>query len=193
MDMEKEEDKTHSLAGQLLVAMPSMMDPNFHQTVTCICEHSTSGALGIIINRPLNLDIGEVLEQLSLQPTQDNHLKQPVMQGGPVQSERGFVLHESPHNWDSTTEIGHSICLTTSQDILSDVAAGNGPERILMALGYAGWQAGQLEYEIRQNAWLTVPASTNLVFDTPFKDRWKAAAESIGIDPANLSPYAGNA
>jgi len=193
MDMEKEEDKTHSLAGQLLVAMPSMMDPNFHQTVTYICEHSISGALGIIINRPLNLDIGEVLEQLSLHPTQDNHLKQPVMQGGPVQSERGFVLHESPHNWDSTTEIGQSICVTTSQDILSDVAAGNGPERILMALGYAGWQAGQLEYEIRQNAWLTVPASTNLVFDTPFKDRWKAAAESIGIDPANLSPYSGNA
>jgi putative transcriptional regulator len=193
MDMETQEDKTHSLAGQLLVAMPSMMDPNFQQTVTYICEHSTSGALGIIINRPLNLDIGEVLEQLSLHPTQENQLKQPVMQGGPVQSERGFVLHESPHNWDSTTEIGHSICVTTSQDILSDVAAGNGPERILMALGYAGWQAGQLEHEIRQNAWLTVPASTNLVFDTPFKDRWKAAAESIGIDPANLSPYSGNA
>ncbi len=193
MDMEQEEDKKHSLAGQLLVAMPSMMDPNFQQTVTYICEHSTSGALGIIINRPLNMDISEVLEHLSLHPTQDNHLKQPVMQGGPVQSERGFVLHESPHNWDSTTEIGHSICVTTSQDILSDVAAGNGPDRILMALGYAGWQAGQLEYEIRQNAWLTVPASTNLVFDTPFKDRWKAAAESIGIDPANLSPYSGNA
>jgi putative transcriptional regulator len=186
-------EKTHSLAGQLLVAMPSMLDPNFHQTVTYVCEHSDSGALGIVINRPMDMDIGEVLLQLSLKPNKEDNLHQPVLQGGPVQSERGFVLHESSHNWDSTTEVGHSIYVTTSQDILSDVAAGNGPGRMLMALGYAGWEAGQLEHEIRQNAWLTVPASPDLVFETPFQDRWKAAAKSIGIDPASLSLYAGNA
>jgi putative transcriptional regulator len=186
-------EKTHSLAGQLLVAMPSMLDPNFHQTVTYVCEHSDSGALGIVINRPMDMDIGEVLLQLSLKPNKEDNLHQPVLQGGPVQSERGFVLHESSHNWDSTTEVSHSIYVTTSQDILSDVAAGNGPGRMLMALGYAGWEAGQLEHEIRQNAWLTVPASPNLVFEIPFQDRWHAAAQSIGIDPASLSLYAGNA
>jgi putative transcriptional regulator len=193
INIDKTVDKTHSLAGQLLVAMPSMLDPNFQQTVTYICEHSDSGALGIIINRPMDMDIGEVLMQLSLEPREEGHLHQPVLQGGPVQSERGFVLHESPHNWDSTTEVGHSIYVTTSQDILSDVAAGNGPGRMLIALGYAGWEAGQLEHEIRQNAWLTVPASPDIVFETPFQDRWQAAAKSIGIDPASLSLYAGNA
>jgi putative transcriptional regulator len=193
INIDKTIDKTHSLAGQLLVAMPSMLDPNFQQTVTYVCEHSESGALGIVINRPMDMDIGEVLIQLSLEPSQEGYLHQPVLQGGPVQSERGFVLHESPHNWDSTTEVGHSIYVTTSQDILSDVAAGNGPGRMLMALGYAGWEAGQLEHEIRQNAWLTVPASPDIVFETPFQDRWQAAAKSIGVDPASLSLYAGTA
>jgi putative transcriptional regulator len=103
------------------------------------------------------------------------------------------VLHESPSHWDATTEVGRSICVTTSQDILSDVAAGNGPERILMALGYAGWGAGQLEDELRQNAWLTVPATTDIVFDTPYDELWQAAAASLGIDPANLSLHAGSA
>jgi putative transcriptional regulator len=186
-------DETHTLAGQLLVAMPGMLDPNFHRTVTYVCEHGDTGALGIVINRPLDMAVGEVLEQLSLQPTKTDYLTQPVMRGGPVQAERGFVIHESAHNWESTTEVGQSIYVTTSRDILSDVAAGNGPGRMLMALGYAGWDAGQLEQEIRQNAWLTVPASTSLVFDTPYERRWAAAAESIGIDPASLSLHAGNA
>jgi putative transcriptional regulator len=183
----------HSLAGQLLVAMPGMLDPNFQHTVTYICEHSESGALGITINRPLDMEIADVLEQFSLRTGSDLQLHQPVMRGGPVQAERGFVLHESAHNWDSTTEVGHSIYVTTSQDILTDVAAGKGPARILMALGYSGWEAGQLEDEIRQNAWLTVPASMDLVFETPFEERWQAAASSIGIDPINLSLHAGNA
>jgi putative transcriptional regulator len=110
-----------------------------------------------------------------------------------VQAERGFVLHESPRQWDATTEVGHSIYVTTSQDILSAVAAGTGPDRILMALGYAGWGAGQLEEEIRQNAWLTVPATTDIVFNTPPDQLWRAAAGSLGIDPANLSLHAGSA
>ena len=184
---------THTLAGNLLVAMPGMADPNFEHSVTYICEHSEAGALGIIINKPMNMDIGEVLEQLSLATDEQTLAAQPVMRGGPVQSERGFVLHDSTREWDATTEVGHSIFVTTSQDILTDVAAGKGPERILMALGYAGWGAGQLEEEIRQNAWLTVPASAEIVFNTPYEERWMAAARSIGIDPAKLSFEAGHA
>jgi len=187
-------NETHTLAGSLLVAMPGLADPNFEHSVTYICEHSETGTLGIVINKPMNMDVGEVLEQLSLETEEAKELAaQPVMRGGPVQAERGFVLHESDREWDATMEVGHSIFVTTSQDILSDVAAGKGPERILMALGYAGWGAGQLEQEIRQNAWLTVPASVDIVFDTPYQERWKAAANSIGIDPANLSFSAGNA
>jgi putative transcriptional regulator len=185
--------ETHTFAGQLLVAMPSMLDPNFQHTVTYICEHNENGALGIVINRPMNMDVVDVLEQLSLEPAEDKLLNQPVMQGGPVEAERGFVLHESAQQWDSTTEVGQSIYVTTSADILADVAAGNGPGRLLMALGYAGWEAGQLEHELRQNAWLTVPASRNLVFETPFEDRWEEANASIGVDPANLSLYSGTA
>jgi putative transcriptional regulator len=186
-------ENSYSLAGQLLVAMPSMMDPNFDHTVTYVCEHSEGGALGLIINRPMDMDINDVLQQFSLASSSHQPINQPVMSGGPVQSERGFILHEPAQNWDSTTEVGHSMFVTTSQDILSDVAAGRGPNRMLMALGYAGWEAGQLEHEIRLNSWLTVPASSDLVFDTPFEDRWQAAASSIGINPANLSLHAGHA
>ena len=196
MESTEHKDAIHdsdTLAGQLLVAMPGMLDPNFQHTVTYVCEHTENGALGITINRPLEMDIADVLEQFSLETGSDLQLHQPVMRGGPVQAERGFVLHESANQWDSTTEVGHSIFVTTSQDILSDVAAGKGPARILMALGYSGWEAGQLEDEIRQNAWLTVPASMNLVFETPFEERWQAAARSIGVDPINLSLHAGNA
>jgi len=186
-------ETTHTLTGQLLVAMPNMADPNFDHSVTYICEHSEHGALGITINRPLELDLGEVLEQLSLQTTPTDFLSQPVLRGGPVQSERGFVLHETKKNWEGTTEVGHSIFVTTSQDILTDVAEGRGPNRMLMALGYAGWGAGHLEEEIRQNAWLTVPASQQLVFEPPVEQRWRAAAQSIGIEPSSLILHPGNA
>ena len=186
-------EETKTLAGQLLVSMPGMTDPNFQHTVTFICEHSEQGALGIIINKPIGMELGEILQQLSLETSTDDFLSQPVLRGGPVQAERGFVLHESPQHWDATTEVDQSIYVTTSQDILSAVAAGNGPDRMLMALGYAGWGAGQLEHELRQNAWLTVPATTDIVFDTPPDDLWRRAASSLGIDPANLSLAAGSA
>ena len=188
-----EHDSNYSLAGQLLLAMPGMVDPNFDSSVTYICEHSEKGALGLIINRPLDLNISEILEQLSLPIDAGNLASQPVLRGGPVQAERGFVLHESAHEWDSTTEVGHSIFVTTSQDILSAVAAGEGPDRMQLALGYAGWGAGQLEAEIRQNAWLTAPATPELVFATPFEQRWAASAAVIGVDLASLSPEAGHA
>lgn len=186
-------DATHSLAGHLLLAMPGMTDPNFHRAVTYICEHGPAGALGIVINKPMSMDVGEVFEQLSLEAEAPLLRAQPVLRGGPVQTERGFVLHETPLKWDATTNVGHSIYVTTSQDILSDLAAGKGPARILMALGYAGWGAGQLEEEILHNAWLTVPASANIVFETPYEQRWQAAVQSLGIELASLSLEAGHA
>lgn len=186
-------DATRSLTGHLLLAMPGMADPNFHQAVTYICEHGPAGALGIVINKPMNMDVGEVFEQLSLEAEAPHLRAQPVLRGGPVQTERGFVLHETPRKWDATTDVGHSIYVTTSQDILSDLAAGKGPARILMALGYAGWGAGQLEEEILHNAWLTVPASANIVFETPYEQRWQAAVKSLGIELASLSLDAGHA
>jgi putative transcriptional regulator len=186
-------DATHSLTGHLLLAMPGMTDPNFHQAVTYICEHGPSGALGIVINKPMTMDVGDVLEQLALDTEAPLLRAQPVLRGGPVQAERGFVLHEVPRKWDATTDVGHSIYVTTSQDILSDLAAGKGPDRILMALGYAGWGAGQLEDEILSNAWLTVPASADIVFETPYEQRWTAAVRSLGIEPSSLGLNAGHA
>lgn len=187
-------NSTQTLAGQLLVAMPGMADPNFRQSVTYVCEHSESGALGLVINQPLDMAVSEVLEQLEMQPLKnDALLAQPVLRGGPVHAERGFVLHESSRDWDATTEVGQSIFVTTSRDILSDLASGTGPEHIHIALGYSGWDAGQLEAEIRQNAWLTVPATPAIVFDTPFEQRWQAAASSIGVDLASISLHAGHA
>jgi putative transcriptional regulator len=181
------------LTGQFLIAMPSMMDPNFHQTVTYICEHNDRGALGIVVNRPMDMELGDVFSQLEMEGTGENLAHLPVLRGGPVQMERGFVLHESPDNWDSTVEVEPSIYVTTSQDILSAMAAGKGPERAVVALGYAGWGAGQLEDEISANAWLSVPAVADIIFDTPFADRWRQSAGLLGVDVATLSGAAGHA
>ncbi|MGI9309894.1 MAG: YqgE/AlgH family protein [Gammaproteobacteria bacterium] len=182
-----------TLTGHLLIAMPSMLDPNFHQTVTYICEHGDNGALGIIINRPLNMDLGDILTQFSAETPGSSVAAQPVVQGGPVQIERGFVLHESSRKWDATVEVANSIYVTTSQDILSALAAGAGPERTLVALGYAGWGAEQLEAEIAENSWLNAPASADLLFDTPFPERWKASAALLGVDLATISTQGGHA
>ncbi len=181
------------LTGHLLIAMPAMADPNFVRTVTYICEHTDQGALGIVINRPLDMDMGEVFEQLSLQPADAQAAKQIVMRGGPVQTERGFVLHEPVRKWDSTVEVSDTVHLTTSQDILTALAEGTGPKRSLMALGYAGWGAGQLESEMVANAWLSVPASAQILFDTPIEARWTAAAGLLGINVATMSSEAGHA
>jgi putative transcriptional regulator len=181
------------LTGQLLIAMPSMQDPNFRETVTFICEHGEQGALGLVINRPMDIELGTVLEQLAM-PTEDPALAiQPIMQGGPVQTERGFVIHESGEEWESSANVCDTIRVTTSQDILTAMAAGNGPSRAIVALGYAGWGAGQLEFEIAENAWLSAPATSELLFDTPFDKRWKKAAELLGVDLAMLSVEAGHA
>lgn len=181
------------LTGHLLIAMPAMTDPNFIRTVTYICEHNDAGALGIVINRPLQMELGEVFEQLALGTADAGLSKQPVLRGGPVQTERGFILHEPSSPWDSTVEVSDSIHLTTSQDILAAMARGAGPKRALMALGYAGWGAGQLEMEMGANAWLSVPASTAIIFDTPFEARWAASAALLGINLATISADAGHA
>ncbi|MEC9375478.1 MAG: YqgE/AlgH family protein [Pseudomonadota bacterium] len=184
---------SYSLAGHLLLSMPSMSDPNFDNSVTYICEHTQQGAIGLIINRPMNLYIKDVLDQFSLKTNNNALASQPIMQGGPVESERGFILHDSDHDWDSTSKVGNSIYVTTSQDILTSMANGEGPKRILMLLGFSGWDAGQLEEEIRQNAWLTVPANSDLIFATPFEQRWQASAANIGVSISSLSPQAGHA
>jgi len=185
------------LSGHLLIAMPAMQDPNFSKTVTYICEHSDQGALGIVINRPLGMELGAIFEQLSLDSTDQALARQPVLLGGPVHQERGFVLHEpaeaSDREFDATLAVTDAIRVTTSQDILAAMARGQGPRRSLVALGYAGWGAGQLESELVQNAWLSVPATAQIIFDTPFDQRWRESARLLGVDLSTLSHQAGHA
>jgi putative transcriptional regulator len=181
------------LNNQFLIAMPGMDDPNFAQTVTLVCEHSARGALGIIINRPLTMDLGEVFEQLGLDASHSHVSRQNVLLGGPVQTDRGFVLHSPGAGFESTMPVSEKLHLTTSRDILDALASGQGPERAVVALGYAGWEAGQLEDEMARNAWLTVPVDENLLFDVPAEDRWQAAGRLLGINLLHLSSDAGHA
>jgi putative transcriptional regulator len=186
-------ETTRSLTSQLLIAMPGMQDPNFATTVTLICEHNDDGALGIIINRPLDLKLGGLFEQLELGSTDESLINAPVLAGGPVGVERGFVLHNSAVDYENSLTISDEIQLTVSRDIIDDMAAGKGPAKSLVALGYAGWEAGQLEAEILANSWINVPSSAALVFDTPFEARWAEAADSLGIDLSLMGPGAGHA
>lgn len=185
------------LTNQFLIAMPSLADPNFAQTVTLICEHTDRGALGIVLNRPLEMTLGEVLDQLQLTCANAALRDQQVLRGGPVQTDRGFVLHPpgGPKNgeWDSTLKVSDELSVTTSRDVLAALAEGNGPAQAVVALGYAGWDAGQLEDEIRSNAWLNVRADAGLIFDTPFDHRWEGAARLLGIDLGRISHQAGHA
>jgi putative transcriptional regulator len=181
------------LNNQFLIAMPGMDDPNFAQTVTLVCEHSERGALGIIINRPLTMDLGDVFEQLGLDASQSQVSRQNVLLGGPVQTDRGFVLHSPGKGFESTLPVSDKLHLTTSRDILDALASGNGPERAIVALGYAGWEAGQLDDEMARNAWLTVPVDETLLFDVPAEDRWQAAGRLLGINLLHLSSDAGHA
>jgi putative transcriptional regulator len=182
-----------TLTNQLLIAMPGMADPNFSTTVTLICEHNDDGALGIIINRPLTLKLSELFEQLSVDNPDPSAAGDPVLSGGPVGTERGFVLHGPGWSYDNTLPVSDDIQLTLSRDVIDAMASGEGPDKSLVALGYAGWEAGQLEYEMLANSWLNVPATPELVFDTPFTERWNSAARTLGIDIARMSPDAGHA
>ena len=181
------------LTNQFLVAMPGMSDPNFSQTVTLVCEHSAQGALGIVINRPLSMTLGEVFAQLGFDTSKARLAAEPVLQGGPVQTDRGFVLHSPGPRWDSTLPVSERLHLTTSRDVLDALARGEGPEEAVVALGYAGWDAGQLEAEVSQNAWLTVPMDERLLFATPIEDRWQAAGRLLGVNLLHLSSDAGHA
>jgi len=181
------------LSNQLLIAMPAMVDPNFSQTVTLICEHSSKGALGLVLNRPLPMKLSDVFEQLSLDAADARIGQQPVLRGGPVQTDRGFVVHRQGGSWDSTLKVSEQIQVTTSRDILAAMARGEGPPNAFIALGYAGWDAGQLEQEILANAWLSAPADDEVIFNLPFEDRWQAAGRLLGIDLTRISPDAGHA
>jgi putative transcriptional regulator len=182
-----------SMANQLLIAMPGMADPNFSTTVTLVCEHNNEGALGIVINRPLELKLAGLFEQLDLEQPDTDVADQPVFMGGPVGPERGFVLHGPVNRYENTLVVSDDIHLTLSRDVIDEMAAGNGPEKTLVALGYAGWESGQLEHEMLANSWLTVPATTAIVFDMPFDQRWMSAAQTLGIDISQISPDAGHA
>jgi len=186
-------NKTESLSNHFLIAMPTLEDPNFHHTATYICEHDEDGALGLVINRPLNMCLGDILRHMDIEASSEEISSQPVFMGGPVQNDRGFVLHEPSGNWEATLRVTNDIGVTSSSDILAAIAAGKGPRRTLITLGYAGWGAGQLEQEIAANAWLSGPASPDIVFDTPYEQRWFAAAALIGVDLNLLSGDMGHA
>lgn len=182
-----------TLTNQLLIAMPGMADPNFSTTVTLICEHNDDGALGIVINRPLTLKLSGLFEQLNVEDPDPGSGNTPVLAGGPVGTERGFVLHGSGWSYDNTLAVSEDIQLTLSRDVIDAIASGEGPAKSLVALGYAGWQAGQLEEEMLANSWLNVPATPELVFDVPYAKRWDSAARTLGIDIASMSAEAGHA
>jgi putative transcriptional regulator len=182
-----------SFTNQLLIAMPGMEDPNFSTTVTLICEHNEDGALGIVINRPLTLKLGGLFEQLDLDEADKGVADSPVLLGGPVAPERGFVLHDPGRTFENTIAVSSDIQLTLSRDVLDAMAKGTGPDKSLVALGYAGWEPGQLENEMLSNSWLSVPATAAIVFDTPFNERWYKAAQTLGIDISRMSTDAGHA
>jgi putative transcriptional regulator len=181
------------LTNHFLIAMPALQDPNFHQTVTYVCAHSADGALGIVVNRLLDMPLGQVLSQMQLTPNDPEVNDWPVFQGGPVQRDRGFVLHRPVGVWGSTLRVSELVGLATSRDILEAVANGTGPLDVLVALGYAGWDAGQLEQEMADNAWLSTPADPAILFEVPPERRWQRAARQMGIDLQLLSSDIGHA
>jgi putative transcriptional regulator len=181
------------LTNQFLIAMPSMQDPNFDRTVVYVCEHSERGAMGVVINRPMELTLASLFNKIDLRLEIAPWRDELVLYGGPVQTERGFVLHAPAGNYGSTLNVGEDIGLTTSKDVLEAVAGGNGPQRLLVTLGYAGWAAGQLESELAHNGWLNVAADARVIFETPLTARFDAALRLLGVDPLHLTNQAGHA
>ena len=172
--------------------MPGLADTNFQQTVTYICEHHENGAMGIVINQPMKLSLKELFGHLKME-THNSLAEDPLFYGGPVQKDLGFVLHSSDKCWQSTLPIAQGISLTGSKDILEDIALNLGPQKAMVALGYAGWSAGQLEDEIAANSWLTVPGDQQIIFDTAYDQRWTSAARKLGIDVNLIASVAGHA
>lgn len=181
------------LANQLLVALPSLVDPNFERTVSLLCQHDAGGAMGVVVNRRSEYTLGEIFSQMGIACDDAALCATPALAGGPVHPERGFVIHDGEQAWDSSLVVADGLRVTTSRDVLEAMARGEGPSRVVVALGCAGWGAGQLEAELAQNSWLTVPADDELLFVLPLESRWQAAAGRIGVDLAHVTGYAGRA
>jgi len=193
MDKANENVGTGYLEQQMLLAMPSMVDSNFVGSVTLMCQHNDAGAIGITINRLSTFTLGEIFSQLHLDCQNELVRNLPVLEGGPVAPDRGFVLHSPLPGYESSMEVGSEIMVTTSRDVLADIAAGSGPEKYIVALGYAGWGGGQLEGEMMANAWLSVSADTDIVFDLPLPSRFDEALGRLGINLEQLHSEAGHA
>lgn len=191
-DIEHDAKQVQSLRDHFLISMPSLEESIFNHTVTYVCDHNEHGAMGVIINHPMALTLGEVFDQLDLNadPTVEGI---QVLAGGPVNAQQGLVLHRNQGSWESTLKVTQEICLTASKDIVEAMANKSGPASAQLALGYAGWSAGQLEQELSENCWLTMPADSSIIFDTPIEQRWAAAAKQLGIDLDLISAQAGHA
>ena len=181
-----------ALIGHFLIAMPGLTKPPFARSVTLLCQHNEEGAIGFLVNQLSELHISHVLAQMHLTSHDPILTNAPVLIGGTIQPERGFVLHHETGNWEASYHVNDTCSVTTSRDILTALATGQGPRATLMILGYSVWTAGQLEQEIRDNVWLTVKANANIMFDTPPEERWRAAVRLAGIDPLSLSQTAGH-
>ena len=179
--------------NHLLIALPSLRDSYFERSVTLICQHDGDGAMGLMVNRPSEYTLGEVLQQMGIDSRDEALRGQVVLSGGPVHPERGFVLHDGERSWDSTLTVGDGLYLTTSRDVLEAMAAGDGPRQSLVALGCAGWGAGQLEAELVDDSWLLAPNRGDVLFQLPLAQRWQAAAGGIGVDLLNLASHSGHA
>lgn len=184
-----------SLQNHLLIAMPSLQDTFFERSVIYLCEHDEKGAMGIMINRPIGIDVNELLRQMQLDEEFDlvTSLGSTVLIGGPVNPERGFVLHTPQSTWNNSQGLTDEIMLTTSRDVLNALGSEAAPEQFIVALGYAGWSRNQLEQELADNTWLSIPATKELLFDIGFDDRWQQATESLGFDIWQLSNQTGHA
>ena len=187
-------DSSKSLRSQILIAMPSLNDPSFNKSVTLICEHThEGGAMGIVLNQPIATNVHELLLQLEIECESETLRDNPVYAGGPVQTDRGFILHDGEESWQSSLQISSNLHLTSSEDILEAMARDEGPTNSLVTLGYAGWAPEQLEMEIATNSWLTVEFQPELVFNTPADKQWLAAGSLLGVDLNLLSSSAGHA
>ncbi|MGO4380534.1 YqgE/AlgH family protein [Pseudoduganella sp. RAF53_2] len=187
---------TLNLANHFLIAMPSMEDPIFGGTVVYVCEHNENGVLGVVINKPTDMTMEVLFDRIDLEVSSaaDRHMEaEPIMFGGPVQDDRGFVLHTPGARYSSSLTVTNDVAFTTSIDVLEAVAKGRGPERMLVSIGYSGWSPGQLEDEISRNGWLTVAADPRILFDLPIEERYSAAMKLLGIDPMMLTSEAGHA
>lgn len=182
-----------SLANNLLIAMPSLNDPNFAKSVIYVCEHNEQGTVGLIINRPMNFPLGLVFDQLQIEPkrVESNHL--PLLFGGPIQPERGFVIHRPFGGWRSSLALREGVTITTSNDIIRAIATDTGPKDVLVTLGYVGWGDHQLDQEVIDNKWLVCPYKAELLYEVPFAERWEYAGLIIGVKMNQLTSDAGHA